>query len=213
MQKLSFTMLVLACSTGLLVSCDSKIATPSTQEEKMTTPESYKPRTRAPLPKELIVHLDQMMKSVMRVVSKQVDLKQEETFLGEGKNHAEKDTLMLLMRSYSQELDGKRSGIVFKRRSDQEVWSHGYFHITPTEYPRDVYDMNLPASFFAGMTLAKAYVLERPGFKPPRDNIFEFNATQNGVKLLLTFECPIEVSNVEDKYPKSFIRLNIKRVD
>ena len=179
----------------------------------MITPDTYIPRARVAFRSELVVQMDLMMKSIMRVVSKQVNLKQEEPFLGEGKNHAEKDTLMLLMRSYGKELDGERSGIVFKRSTDQEVWSQGYFDVAPAEYPRDVYDMNLPASFFAGMTLAKAYVLERPGFKPPRDNIFEFNATQNGVKLLLTFECPIEVSNVEDKYPKSFIRLNIKRVD
>lgn len=219
-HKQRFSLIAFPFAVALITSCDSKkveyeapALSPSSEKEKMATHLSDPGPTRVPFPKELEPLLDQMMKSVIRVVSKQNTLEQEESFLGKGRNYAEKHTPMLLMRSYDKELAGERSGIVFKRLSDKLVWSHGYFYVTAPGDPRVIYDMKLPASFFSGLTFNSAYALNRLQYQPPVVNFFEFKLTQNGIPVLLKFEAPIEVSNLEDKYPKSFIRLDITRVE
>jgi hypothetical protein len=106
--------------------------------------------------------------------------------------------------------------IVFERTDERSIWNNAELGIGTKNSPESAYQMNLPSSFFDGMVLDKAVSEERPvnGATPAHKvHIFQFHTSSNGVTVQLKFETHEDLSNLKDKYPKSFHALEITRVD
>jgi hypothetical protein len=168
-------------------------------------------RTQIPISDELKAYLALITPAILRVISKETTLIQEEQILGVGKDHAPKGPEPVTYRYYDKNISGKHVGANFKRANESQTWSIGQIFLVPRNAPTGVYYMNLPSEFFNGYVLEKTFLEKRPDETIEAVNIFQFKL-QNGAKnIRLQFETREDVSSLQDKYPKSFHLLKITR--
>jgi hypothetical protein len=211
----------LTCVLLCLMSCDSrpsqtasKSDTKSVNEEKMTEmpiQDPNDPRTVVPFTEEQTQQMNMVTRAIVRVISKQNSLSEEESLFGEGKDHWPKAPGPILLRYYTKKLPDSNLSIEFERINDKEVWSSGAVGFRPKNFPRGVYRMDLPSTFFSDFVLEKAYAEDQPKRSIKRINIFQFRSQKGTANVQLQFEAREDVSSLQDKYPKSFHFLKVTR--
>jgi hypothetical protein len=184
-------------------------------ESKMTEPIFEDPNSlgaQVPFPKESREYLSLAIPAILRVISKQTSLSQEEAVLGKGTDHIPKGPEPVTLRYYSKKVGSENLGSGFKRRDDKHVWSEGEISFGPRNYPRGVYLMDLPAILFVDFALEKTSIEDRPDESIKRVNVFQFRSKAGNQNVQLQFEAREDVSSLQDKYPKSFHTLKITRI-
>jgi hypothetical protein len=166
---------LIVCFSWLLVACDKSSTEPtiSVKEEKMTQSNTPSPardmRTQIPFSDEQQKYLVMTMQSLIRVLSKQSTLEQEENVLGKGTNEVPKDGPVKI-RFYKVKTPIEKIPIILHRLTQADFWYKAETGFEPPNYPIGTYKMDLPASVFEGMTLEKTYVKEYEGTKPEYAN-------------------------------------------
>lgn len=212
----------LACAATSLTSCDKKPPKqPMEQtaqiinEEKMTEQTLQDPHNlpaQVPFTDEQRLYLAEVTQAVLRVISKRTTLEKEEALFGEGHYHWPKAPGPIKFRYYYKKPRYQGFGLSFERLADDQIWFTGSFGFTPKNFPRGVYLMDLPASFFAGFTLEKVFAENRPDESIKRVNIFKFRLNEGNQNIQLQFEAREDVSSLQDKFPKSFHLLKVTRI-
>jgi hypothetical protein len=168
-----------------------------------------------PMTNEQKLYTIGIAQTAIQVIEKQITLDQsEKTLFGPGEYNVEKDASKpILSKNFpSRNFRMRTISIDFGRKDEKSPWRAMGLNITPRNFPNSAYQMDLPYSFFEGMTLEKAYAEERK-----RNNetqllhIFKFQSAKNGIKLKYQFETRSDLSSVSDKYPKSFHYLEVVR--
>jgi hypothetical protein len=167
--------------------------------------------SKVPFSAELNQYLVVVMQSMIMVIKDKSDVKKTEPVLGEGEYHWPKDKKPITLRVYKK-LKTKRFSVVFERKNEDLPWFEGTLNAFPRNYPRSVYSMDLPASLFADFKLDKAFKEDRPEQSLKSVNVFQFHLKNSTTPVQLQFEAREDVSNLEDKYPKSFHFLKITRI-
>ena len=171
-----------------------------------------------PMTDEQRAYIMALTDMAIRVIQKKTTLEEaENTLFGEGLYHFPKAPGPVKMKGFrSENFRMKFIHIVFERTDEKSIWNNAGLEITTKNSPKAEYQMDLPSSFFDRMILEKAVAEERPvnGSTPAHKvHIFQFHTSSNGVKVQLKFETREGLSNLKDKYPKSFHSLEITRID
>jgi hypothetical protein len=149
------------------------------------------------------------------VIQKTNTLEQaEQALLGKGMYHQPKTAEPVTLKAFRSENFRMRFiGIVFERADEKSIWREADLRIHPKGSSKSAYRMDLPASFFEGMVLDKAYAETRKvGDKTYLEiHVFKFHRIKNGTKLLFQFETRPDMSRLSDKYPRSFNYLRVER--
>ena len=180
-------------------------------EQLATSPDDA--RDQVPLSIQSREAVTPLVRAMVRVIAKQSPLAQEEKVFGAGTDHIPKSAGPVLLRYYRTEVGTDRVEVRFERRDGNSVWSLSSFTIRPLNFPRGVYAMGLPGTFFDDFGLEAKFAQERPKESLKRVNVFRYKRSDRGVNLQLDFEARSDVADLEAEYPKSFHRLTIRRVD
>jgi hypothetical protein len=195
-------------STTNLISTEPVIEIKMTKEKPEANNDFY-PQTA--FPAELREHLYAVVPAMLRVVSKQTILPQEENLLGNGTDHIPKGPGPVTLRYYDKKIGSDNLSASFKRRDEKSIWHESEITVGPGSYPRSVYLMNLSAGSFENYVLEKSFVEDRPSGSVKRVNVFQFRLKNSSQNIHLQFEAREDVSSLQDKYPKSFHFLKITR--
>jgi len=171
-----------------------------------------------PMTDEQTAYVMAVTDMAIKVIQKKTTLEEaEKTLFGEGKYHFPKAPGPVKAKVFrSENFRMKFIHIVFERTDEQSIWNAVELGIGTKNSPESAYQINLPSSFFDGMVLDKAVSEDRPmnGATPAQKvHIFQFHTASNGVKVQLEFETREDLSNLKDKYPKSFHTLVITRLN
>lgn len=171
-----------------------------------------------PMTEEQTAYVMAVTGMAIKVIQKRTTLEEaEKTIFGEGMYHYPKAPGPVKMKGFrSENFRMKFIHIVFERTDEKSIWNNAGLEISTKNSPESEYQMNLPPSFFDGMVLDKAVAEDRlaNGATPAHKvHIFQFHTSTDGVKVQLKFETRADLSNLQDKYPKSFSLLEIARVD
>jgi hypothetical protein len=167
-----------------------------------------------PMTDEQRAYVISIAEMTINVIQKKTSLEQAESVLfDKGVYHAPKDAGPVILKAFRNEnFNMKFINLVFERVDEQKIWKQAELKITTKNSPESAYQMDFPLSFFDGMTLETAYAEERKrNDETQLLNIFKFQSVNNGIKLKLQFETRADLSNLADKYPKSFHYLEVIR--
>lgn len=171
------------------------------------------PRDQIPISIRSREALTPLMRAMVRVIAKQSPLEREEAVFGAGTDHVPKSAGPVLLRYYRMEVGLDSVEVRFERLDGNTVWSRSAFAIRPLNFPRGVYAMDLPSTFFDGLSLAARFADERPKESLKRVNVFRYKSSDRGVNVQLDFEARSDVASLEAPYPRSFHRLTIRRIE
>jgi hypothetical protein len=166
-----------------------------------------------PLPAKLSEYLHAVVPAMLRVVSKQTTLMQEENLLGKGTDHTPKGPGPITMRYYDKTIGTDSLGATFKRKDEKSAWHESEITFGPSNYPRSVYVMGLSAGFFESYILEKSFVEDRPSGSIKRVNVFQFRLRSGFQNIRMQFEAREDVSSLQGKYPESFHTIKIIRLE
>ncbi|XLZ71969.1 hypothetical protein ABT364_08365 [Massilia sp. SR12] len=99
----------------------------------------------------------------------------------------------------------------FRRQSSKGPWESAALLVNPRNFPTGVYRMDLPESFFSDLVLLKTYSKKREHASLPMVNVFEFAPRQGNTEIRLLLETRPDLSNLDQKYPRSFHSLLVTR--
>lgn len=228
-RKLLFLIVPVAIAIALSLRDYTAKNTPPPEENRMNLPplpDAFSTIELADMPSQVPMTLDQqlyvvaLVQTTINVLQKKITLEQAESELfGEGDFHWPKDPKKPTKVSKSYKAENFRMKFIslgFRRNSPEGDWLSAGLSVRPKNSTTGAYQMNLPPSFFDGMILDKAVAEDRlaNGATPAHKvHIFQFHTSTDGVKVQLKFETRADLSNLQDKYPKSFSLLEIARVD
>jgi hypothetical protein len=171
------------------------------------------PRDQIPISGQSREALTPLVRAMVRVIAKQSPLEGEGAILGVGTDHVPKSDGPVVLRYYRTEVGLDSVEVRFERQDGNTIWSVASFTIRPLNFPRGVYAMGLPSTFFDGLGFEARFGDERPKESVKRVNVFRYRANDRGVKVQLDFEARADVASLEDQYPRSFHRLTVRRVE
>ena len=204
-----------SCSDDAKERQSAKTAT-STSERAMNEQPALgpdDPRDQIPISKQSRDALTPLMRAMVRVIAKRNPLGHEEAVFGAGTDHVPKSAGPVLLRYYRTEVGLDSVEVRFERQDGNRIWSLSSFAIRPLNFPRGVYAMELPSSFFDGLGLEARFAEERPKESLKRINVFRFRSSDREVNVQLDFEARRDVASLEAPYPRSFHRLTVRRVE
>lgn len=204
-----------SCSDDAKERQSAKTAT-STSERAMNQQPALNPddpREQIPISNQSREALMPLMRAMVRVIEKQSPLEREEAVFGVGTDHVPKSAGPVLLRYYRTEVGLDSVEVRFERQDGNRVWSLSSFTIRPLNFPRGVYAMELPSTFFEGFGLEARFADERPKESLKRVNVFRYRSSDRGVNVQLDFEARSDVASLEAQYPRSFHRLTVRRVE
>lgn len=204
-----------SCSGDAKEQQSAKAAT-STSDKAMNeqlVPGPNDPRDQIPLSVRSREALTPLIRAMIRVIAKQSPLEREEGVFGAGTDHVPKNAGPVLMRYYRTEIGSDSVEVRFERRDGNQAWSLSSFAIRPLNFPRGVYAMELPGTFFEGFGLPAKFADERPKESLKRVNVFRYKVDARGASVRLDFEARSDVASLEAPYPQSFHRLTVRRVE
>ena len=211
----AFGVCQVSCSENTKEGQSGKTAT-STSERAMSEQPALgpdDPRDQIPLSIQSSDALTPLIRAMVRVLAKQSPLDREEVVFGVGTDHVPKSAGPVLLRYYRTHVGIDNVEVRFERRDGNQVWSLSSFAIRPLNFPRGVYVMELPTTFFDGFDLQTKFVDERPKESLKRVNVFRYRFSDRGIDLQLDFEARSDVAKLEAQYPRSFHRLTIRRAE
>jgi hypothetical protein len=151
--------------------------------------------------------------SAIDVLKKNRILKEKDKDFGSGKYFWPKDPAKPVKLSISYDYENFELGQIFvnfKRQSQIGPWCSAAMLFAPKNYPKGVYQMNIPKSYFAEFTFKKSYREKRPNAEIKDVNIFFFELTKDETTMNLKFESRPDVSSLDDGYPISFHELVVE---
>lgn len=157
-------------------------------------------------------YIIELLSAVLRVIEGVSDLHSEEKkIFGEGKYFWPKDPNkpVRALRYYTDE-NFLVHGITlsFERKDELDNWKVAGLALQPRNFPRGVYEIGLPQSFFADFQLVKAAQETREGESISRPIVFYFShKTIRG--LTLKIETRPDVTRVNDRFPSTFYVIEI----
>lgn len=227
--KLLFLIVLIAIAIALSMHDYTEKIAPLPEEKRMNLtplPDAFGNIELADMPSLVPMTSDQSLyvvalaQTAIKVLQKTKTLEQAETeIFGEGDFHWPKDPKKPIKISKSYRAENFRMKFIslgFRRNTPEGDWLSAGLSVEPKNSSKSAYQIDLPSSFFDGMILDKAVTEDRPvnGATPAHNvHIFQFHTSNNGIKVQLKFETREDLSNIKDKYPKSFHSLEITRVD
>lgn len=173
-----------------------------------------------PMTVEQRLYVIALVQTTIKVLQKKQTLEQaEKELFGEGGFHWPKDPQKPIKVSKSYKGENFRMKFIslgFRRNTSDGDWLSAGISIEPKNSTKSAYQMDLPASFFEEMILDKVASEDRPvngATLAHKVHIFQFHTSSDGVKVHLKFETRQDLSNLKDKYLKSFHSLEITRIN
>ncbi len=154
-----------------------------------------------------------ILASVIRVIARQSPAEDEERVLGVRHDHVPKARGPVLLRFYEKDLRGDSIETRFERRSEEAGWLKADFGFRPLAFPRDVYRMNLTENFFESLTFVRAVEETRPDERLKLVRVFVFTPKDFGYPVQVRFETRQDVAVTGGKYPTSFHKVVVERIE
>jgi hypothetical protein len=183
------------------------------KEIQMTETPKQPPLAIFKLPEQQLGEIAAVLTAITKVISKQSELSEQEVIFGKGTNHMPKDGTVPRLRIYRESIEKNGFSLTFEKLNDKDPWSKATFGVNPQTSANGVYLMNLPIGIFDNLKFEKGAAISDPAEMPSHVNVFEFSSVSNNQKLHYKFEAAQEVSNLKDKYPKSFHSLEVTRLE
>jgi hypothetical protein len=178
------------------VEVESKTASAGKVEVEMNEPvagAANDPRERVPFSGQSREAVLLLVHSLVRLISGQSPLEREESVLGPGKDHWPKDpSRPVALRFHKARLGDETVSVQLEREGEGQPWSNASFTVRPKNYPRGVYAVDLPASFFSDLTLVSKFEEERPIETLKRVNVFRYSLVRSSP----------QISSVEGRQPR-----------
>jgi hypothetical protein len=146
------------------------------------------------------------------VIENKRHLHENDEIFGQGEFFWPKDPKKPIKSILSFEIDNFKFRFIrlgFMRRSEQHPWESATLTVQPKNFPTGVYGMELPESFFTDLVLLKSYSEKREHGSIENINVFEFVPRENHSNIKIRFESRQDVSDLHEKYPRSFHALFI----
>ena len=166
-----------------------------------------------PLPPEKLVYLKSIFPAILRVVSGERSLAEEEALFGDGVDHWPKNPAPPTLRYYKN-IPHSGFSISFEKKGGNEFWAKANLAVLPSGYPHTVFRMDLKKDFFSELVFesVRAEVQE---YKPIKNVVvftFKTKNFRNNLKLkFIVRENMVDIKN--DQYPSSFHALDVSRID
>jgi hypothetical protein len=163
----------------------------------------------SPEQSEYVIRITEKMREVLE--HRRILEENDEAF-GQGAFFWPKDPKKTIKSRLSFEVDNFKFRFIrlgFVRKTAKHPWESAWLTVQPKNFPTGVYDMNLPASFFADMIFLKSYSEKREHESIRNVNVFEFIPRNSSSNTIIRLESRPEVSSVSNKYPRSFHALFI----
>lgn len=168
---------------------------------------------KVPMSPEQVAYLKSIVDKMHEVINEERTLLEADPFFGKGEFFWPKDPRKPTHTSLSFEEENfgfKSISLGFTRENSDGPWRSAVLFVQPMNYPIGVFEMELSPSFFSSLTLQRSYVEKREHESITEVNVFEFRSNKSGKKTAWKFEARPDVSNLADKYPRSFHALTIK---
>lgn len=167
-----------------------------------------------PLSDEQRSYVIEVLSAMIRVIAGSTPLELEERmYLGTGQFYWPKnpDEPVRLSRSYFGE-NFRMAGIAanINRKSENSPWTRFSASVHPRNFPRGVYSMQLPSSFFKEFELQKVAQEMRDGERIANPIVFYFKH-KHIRNVMLKVEARDDVASTRDSLPSSLHALEIRR--
>ena len=185
-----------------------KIATPYDDVEIWDVPRIV------PFDEKQKTYVIDLIYAVRRVIEGSSNLEVEERIiLGEGKFFWPKNpSEPVMVERYYLSDRFRMSGISLSlRRADRGTpWVSAHLAVYPRNFPKGVYNMQLPPGIFEDFKLEKVIREERPEERIASPIVFYFKSKKkDGVNLIV--ECRDDLVGIQDAFPASFHLIRIMR--
>ena len=166
-----------------------------------------------PLPPEKLIYLKSIFPAILRVVSGESSLGEEEALFGDGVDHWPKNPAPPTLRYYNN-IPHREFSISFEKKGGEEVWVNSNLTVLPSGYPHTVFRMYLKKEFFSELFFESVRT-EAQEHKPIK-NVVVFTFRTRNLRNNLKLEFKVRENMVDikkDQYPSSFHALDVTRVD
>ena len=167
-----------------------------------------------PMSREQRDYLIPITKAMREVVEQRRPLGESDPFFGKGKFFWPKNPKEPIKTWLSFERSNfavRSISLGFRRSKADAPWESAVLLVHPRNFPWGVYSMDLPKSFFADLALLKAFSEKRQHGALVAVNVFEFAPRQGDTKIRIRFETRPDLSDLGEKYPRSFHALVVSR--
>lgn len=199
---------VAAMNEGSMIQEKLRIASPYENVDSREMPAVI------PLSDEQRSYVIEVLSAMVRVIAGSSRLELEEKmYLGAGQFYWPKnpDEPVKLSKSYFGEhfrMAGLAANV--NRESENSPWTRFNVSVRPRNFPRGVYSMQLPSSFFKEFELQRVTQEERDGERITNPIVFYFKH-RNIRNVVLKVEARDDVASTRDLSPPSFHALQILR--
>lgn len=165
-----------------------------------------------PMRPDQIEYLTLVTTSMREVVEKTRMLEETDPVFGVGKYYWPKDPNKPVKTSISFGVENfkvRSISVGFRRKTAESAWESATLTVHPRNFPIGIFSMSLPEKYFANLVWLRSFSEKRENESVKNVNVFEFSL-QNRSNIKFRFEARPDVSNVDDKYPRSFHMLSIR---
>lgn len=156
-------------------------------------------------------YLSDILLLAKKIISGQEKIEVSEKLFGEPRDHWPK-TGLPTSRYYENRPD-RHISVTFGKQNPDGPWIRATIIVEPSGFPKSVYNMALPESFFKGLILKDKYIEQRPDEPIEKIAVYIFVEKNQHGSLILQFESRENMVDLKnDKYPKSFQFLTINRI-
>lgn len=165
-----------------------------------------------PVTAEQQEYIAYLYKSMLDVIKQKKNLSENDPIFGKGEFFWPKDPSKPIKASISYDVENFKFGSIsvgFGRKNSSSPWNSAGISIQPRNFPYGFFDMKFTKAFFDDLVLEKATTEERKNEAVKIVNVFLYKTKENDRGIKLRFDASPTVSDVKDKYPRSFHYLYI----